>query len=98
MDPRKTVDPDEALEKLNYEKQAMITKMDAQVILRLLVNKGVVTREEVRAMREEVRNSPIYKPQMDDIEAKERGYQRAKAHPEEYLKAYFNAKFGGKSQ
>lgn len=41
--------------------QQLTTMIDAQVILQLLVQKGIFTREEVSEMRNIVRNSERYK-------------------------------------
>lgn len=41
--------------------QQLRTTIDVQVILQLLVQKGIVTREEVSKMRNIVRNSERYK-------------------------------------
>ena len=41
--------------------QQLRTMIDVQVILQLLVQKGIVTREEVSKMRNIVRNSERYK-------------------------------------
>lgn len=41
--------------------QQLNTMIDAQVILQLLVQKGIVTRQEVSEMRNIVRNSEKYK-------------------------------------
>lgn len=53
------------------------------------------TREEVQKYRNEVGNSPKYKPVLDDIQRQKRGFQAAKDNPQEYLKAIFNAKMNG---
>lgn len=55
----------------------------------------IVTREEVQKYRNEVGNSPKYKPVLDDIQRQKRGFQAAKDNPQEYLKAIFNAKMNG---
>ena len=45
---------------LRDRKMMLDTAVDVQAALQLLVDKGVVTREEVKNMREEVKNSPKY--------------------------------------
>ncbi|WP_182440326.1 hypothetical protein [Blautia obeum] len=45
--------------------------------------------------REEVRNSPKYKPVLEEIQRQTRGFEAAKDNPQEYLKAIFKAKMNG---
>lgn len=70
--------------------------IDVQVALRILVDKGIVTRDEVKRYREEVNNSPKYKSAMEDIQRNKAGFHVAKDNPQEYLKALFKAKMDGK--
>ena len=87
--------PDEALHELQMQETIMKALVDVQVVLRILVDKEIVTREEVQKYRNEVSNSPKYKPVLDDIQRQKRGFQAAKDNPQEYLKAIFNAKMNG---
>ena len=66
------------------------------MLLRILVDKEIITREEVNRYREEVRNSPKYKPVLDDIQRQRQAFQAAKDNPQEYLKALLKAKMDGK--
>lgn len=50
-------DMNEALDEIKEKKLILDTKVETQLILQLLVSKGIVTREEVSAMREKVKNS-----------------------------------------
>lgn len=70
--------------------------VDIQALLRILVEKQIITRDEVNTYREEVRNSPKYKPTLDAIKREKDGFTAAKQNPEEYLKAIFKAKMDGK--
>lgn len=79
--------PDEAL----HELQMQETIMKVQI----LVDKEIVTREEVQKYRNMVSNSSKYKPVLDDIQRQKRGFQAARDNPQEYLKAIFNAKMNG---
>ena len=87
--------PDEALHELQMQETIMKALVDVQVVLRILVDKEIVTREEVQKYRNEVGNSPKYKPVLDDIQRQKRGFQAAKDNPQEYLKAILNAKMNG---
>ena len=88
--------PDDALHELQMQETIMKTAIDVQVALRILVDKGIVTREEVKKYREEVNNSPKYKLAMDEIQRNKAGFQAAKNNPQEYLQAIFRAKRDGK--
>ncbi len=59
--------PEEALHELQVQETILKTAIDVQVALRILVDKEIVTREEVQKYREEVSNSPKYKIVLDDI-------------------------------
>lgn len=80
--------PDEALHELQMQETIMKALVDVQVVLRILVDKEIKYRNEVG-------NSPKYKPVLDDIQRQKRGFQAAKDNPQEYLKAIFNAKMNG---
>lgn len=64
-------DMDVAMNEINEKKLLLDVKVETQLILQLLVSKGIVTREEVSAMREKVKNSPGYKPLYDYFESAE---------------------------
>lgn len=80
-----------------YKKRKTILKIaiDVQVVLRILVDKEIATREEVQKYREEVSNSPKYKIVLDDIKRQKAGFQAAKDNPQEYLQALLRAKMNG---
>lgn len=87
--------PDEALHELMLQETIVNTAVDIQVLLRILVDKEIITREEVGKYREEVRNSPKYKPVIENIQREKQGFQEAKDNPQEYLKALLKAKMNG---
>lgn len=87
--------PDEALHELQMQETIMKALVDVQTVLQILVDKEIVTREEVQKYRNMVSNSSKYKPVLADIQRQKEGFQAAKEHPEEYLKAIFNAKMNG---
>ena len=84
--------PEEALHELQVQETILKTAIDVQVALRILVDKEIVTREEVQKYREEVSNSPKYKIVIDDIQRQKAGFQAAKDNPQEYLQALLRAK------
>lgn len=87
--------PEEALHELQVQETVLKTAIDVQVVLRILVDKEIVTREEVQKYRDEVSNSPKYKIVLDDILRQKTAFQAAKDNPQEYLKAIMKAKMNG---
>lgn len=87
--------PDEALHELMIQETIVNVAVDVQALLRILVEKEIITREEVNQYREEVRSSPKYRPAIEDIQRQKAGFQAAKDNPQEYLKALFKAKMNG---
>ena len=87
--------PEEALHELQVQETILKTAIDVQVALRILVDKEIVTSEEVQKYREEVSNSPKYKIVIDDIQRQKVGFQAAKDNPQEYLQALLRAKMNG---
>lgn len=53
----------------------MLNKINIQTILQLLIEKGIVTREEVTAKRDYIRSQPIYSRTLDWIQALQRENQ-----------------------
>ena len=87
--------PEEALHELQIQETILKTAIDVQAVLRILVDKEIVSREEVQKYREEVSNSPKYKIVLDDIQRQKAGFQTAKDNPQDYLRALFKAKMNG---
>lgn len=88
-------DMDTALNEINEKKLLLDVKVETQLILQLLVSKGIVTREEVSAMREKVKNSPSYKPLYDYFESAEQKVNYYKSNPEQHLRDVLEAKMNG---
>lgn len=84
-------DPDEALHELMLQEAVVNTAVDTQVILRILVDKGIVTRDEVNEYRKEVRSSSKYSAAIQSIEEQKKAFQLAKDNPDLYYKAIFNS-------
>lgn len=87
--------PDRALHELMLQKTIVDVAVDIQATLRILVDKGLITREEVGRYREEVRDSPKYKPVIEEIQRQQEGFQAAKDDPRAHLRAIFEAKTKG---
>lgn len=86
---------DDALNEINQKKLLLDIKVETQLILQLLVQKGIITREEVSEMRNKVKNSPNYKPLYDYFEQAEQKANYYKNNPEQHLKDVFAAKMNG---
>lgn len=86
---------EESLQELEVQERILNTAVDIQALLRLFLNKGLITREEVNEYRDEVKNSGKYKVTLERIQKQKLGFQTAKDNPEDYLKALFNAKMNG---
>ena len=86
---------DTALNEINEKKLLLDVKVETQLILQLLVSKGIVTREEVSSMREKVKNSPNYKPLYEYFEMAEQKAEYYKNNPEQHLKDVLAAKMNG---
>jgi len=84
--------PEEALHELMIQETIVNVSVDIQALLRILVDKEIISKEEVAKYREEVRNSPKYKPVISKIQEERRGFQMATENPQEYLKALLKAK------
>ena len=87
--------PDEALSRISEQEAMLKTAMDVQVVLQLLIAKGICTQEEVADMRLKVANLPTYKVTLDKLKSERTTMEKAKANPEGYLKALLNAKMKG---
>ena len=87
--------PEEALSRICEQEAMLKTAMDVQVVLQLLISKGLVTQEEIADMRLKVANLPTYKATLDSLKSERAAMENAKNNPEDYLKALFNAKMNG---
>lgn len=88
-------DLDSAAREINDRKMMLDTATDVQAILRLLVEKNIVTREEINDMREEVRNYPKYAKGYEYLNQTAAEIMRYKGNPQEALKELFRRKCGG---
>ena len=88
-------DPKKALHDIVNQEQILLTEIDIQVVLRLLVEKGIVTRDEVAKTREDVKNSPKRKPIWNELQKEKQLYQLGIDDPQAYLQALLKAKMNG---
>ena len=87
--------PEEALSHISEQEAMLKTAMDVQVVLQLLISKGIVTQEEITDMRLKVANLPTYKVTLDKLKSERAAMEKAKVNPQEYLGALFKAKMNG---
>ena len=80
--------------KLDLQNKQMIlnTAIDVQVLLRILVDKGIITREEVGRYRVEVRQSPTYTAAAVYVEQTLREIEVYEKDPQLLLREMFNRK------
>lgn len=88
-------DMDTALNEINEKKLLLDAKVETQLILQFLVQKEIVMRDEVQAMREKVKNSPSYRPLYEYLETAEQKANYYKGNPEQHLRDVLKAKMNG---
>ena len=87
-------DLDATLEDIKNKKLILDIGIDTQATLRLLVDKGIVTREEVNKYRKEVQDSPKWSAASQYIVQTLKEIARYKADPKSLLRAMMEAKLG----
>jgi FKBP-type peptidyl-prolyl cis-trans isomerase (trigger factor) len=71
-------------------------QVDTQVILQLLIDKGICTRSEINLHREKVKELPKYKATADYIKQSKETVDYYNKNPEQHLRDIFKAKMDGK--
>lgn len=87
---------DETKQDLVMMEQILNAQVDTQVIIQILIEKGICAREEIQTHRERVRQLPKYKTTIDFIHQSKEGVNYYKNNPEQHLKDLFKAKMDGK--
>ena len=77
------------LNEIRFKKLLVDTKAETQVILQLLVEKGIVTREEVMAMRKKVKAQKDYQVLYKMLEEEEKIIKNLAENPEQILTDIF---------
>ena len=90
------LDPEKALKELYSQEQILKVSVDIQALLQLLVEKEIITRNEINIYRDKVLKNPKYGKVKEQIQEEIKAMNYAKDHPEEYLKAMLNAKLNNK--
>lgn len=86
---------DQALSEIGNMKNIIDTKVETQVVLQLMVEKGIVTREEVANMRAKVKSQPYYKAAYDYLDGAKKKAEYYKSNPQDHLRDVLNAKMNG---
>lgn len=89
-------DLDTAKRDLENKKLILDTATDIQALLRILVDKKIITREEVNHFRREVRESPKWRAANTYIEQTAAEIKIYQNDPQLRLKAMFEAKLNSK--
>lgn len=89
-------DLDQSKQELIQKEAIFNTQVDTQVILQILLDKGVCTREEIQLHRERVKQLPKYKVTADYLKQAMNSVDYYKNNPEQRLKALWKAKMDGK--
>ena len=88
-------DLDATLEDLKNKKLILDIGIHIQATLRILVDTGIITREEMQKYREEVRNSPKYISSYQYLTQTLNEIIEYKNDPQKLLKAILEAKMKG---
>lgn len=83
---------DAASRDIKNKKLILDTAVDVQALLRVLVEKEIITRKEVNCFRKEVRESPKWKAANTYIEQTMEEIDYYEKNPQQLLKAMFDAK------
>ena len=89
-------DMDQAQSEIEDKLLLLDTKVETQVILQILVEKGIVTAEEIQEWRNKVKKSPKYKSSYDYLNTAKEKSEFYKNNPEQHLKDILDAKLSGK--
>ena len=87
---------DQAARELGGRKLLLKTAIDVQALLRLLVEKGIITKEEVNKKRNEVSQSKKNRKALLYIEETEREIMKYQSDPQAALKEMLRRKMDGK--
>jgi FKBP-type peptidyl-prolyl cis-trans isomerase (trigger factor) len=89
-------DLDESKQDLVQMEAIFNTQVDIQVILQILMVKGLCTREEIQIHRNKVKQLPKYKATNDYIMQSKDSIEYYKNNPEQHLRDVLKAKMDGK--
>lgn len=88
---------DSAQQDLNNKKLLLNNLIDVQALLRILVDKDIITKEEVNHYRDEVKNSPKYALLQQYIDETQLEIDMYKKDPKLQLREMLKRKMDGKN-
>jgi len=86
---------DESKQDLIQMEAIFNTQVDTQVILQILMDKGLCTREDIQLHRNKVKQMPKYKATDDYLRQTSDSVVYYKNNPEQHLKDLMKAKMNG---
>ena len=89
-------DMQQAAMEITQQEAILDARVDSQVVLQLMVEKGIVTREEVATMRAKVKAQPKYKADYDYLNNAKQKVIQYTQDPQQHLKDLMNMKLNGK--
>lgn len=87
---------DETMQEMVQKEAIFNTQVDIQVLLQIIIDKGICTRSEINLHREKVKDLPKYKATADYINQTKQMVEYYKSNPEQQLKDVFKSKMEGK--
>lgn len=87
---------DESKQDLIQMEAIFNAQVDTQVILQILIDKGICNREDIQLHRERVKQLPKYKATDDYIRQSKESVDYYKNNPEQHLRDILKAKMDGK--
>lgn len=87
---------DETKREINDKTILIKTAIDIQALLRLLIEKDIISKNEIDTKRKEVSSSPKYAGALQYIQEAEEEIQKYSADPQSLLKELFNRKLNNK--
>lgn len=87
---------DESKQDLIQMEAIFNAQVDTQVILQILLDKGICNRHEIQAHREHVKQLPKYKATDNYLKNAKESVEYYKNNPQDHLRDLFKAKMDGK--
>ena len=87
--------PDKLKEDAAQKKMLIDTAVDVQVILQILIEKEIITKEELDIWRNRVKQFPKYKASYEMISKMLQAADIYEKNPQEYLRLIMDAKLKG---
>ena len=92
LNPNQLSNLEETERDINDKKLILKTAIDIQALLRLLLEKGIISRDEINEKRDEVSSSPKYSMALQYIKEAEDEIRRYENDPKALLREMFNRK------